>query len=361
VVLDQAVRQATSSVAGLLQVEIPMTKRSFMSLMVGVVMAFGGLSNSARAEVSEIGIALSYGIGHLPSMMMEDMKLIEKHAKAAGLGDVKVKWVRFAGASDMNSALLSGSLDFAAQGIPGLISLWARTAGTPQEVKGVAALSSLPMYLNTRNPNVKSLKDFTDRDRIAVPSIKVSVQAVTLQMAAEQVFGPGEFAKLDRLTVSLGHPDAQIALLSGRSEITAHLSSPPFQYQQLKQPGIRKVLESYDVLGGPASFNVVVTTKRFREANPKAYGAYLAALREAIETITRDRRAAAESYLRMSKDKSSIDEILAMLNDPQIMLTMTPQSTWKYATFMHKVGTIKTAPGSWKDLFFPEIHHLPGG
>lgn len=335
-------------------------KHPFMSLMVGLALVFGGFQGAARAEVSEIGIALSYGIGHLPSMMMEDLKLIEKHAKAAGLGDVKVKWVRFAGASDMNSALLSGSLDFAAQGIPGLITLWARTAGTPQEVKGVAALSSLPMYLNTRNPNVKSVKDFTDRDRIAVPSIKVSVQAVTLQMAAEQAFGPGNFAKLDRLTVSLGHPDAQVALLSGKSEITAHLSSPPFQYQQLKQPGIHKVLDSYEVLGGPASFNVVVTTKKFRDANPKAYGAYLAALKEAIETINRDKRAAAETYLRISKDKASVDEILAMLNDPQIILTMTSQNIWKYAAFMRKVGAINVAPASWKDLFFPEIHHLPG-
>ena len=337
-----------------------MMKHPFMPLMIGVALVFGGFHGPARAEVSEIGIALSYGIGHLPSMMMEDLNLIEKHAKAAGLGEVRVKWVRFAGAADMNSALLSGSLDFAAQGIPGLITLWARTAGTAQEVKGVAALSSLPMYLNTRNPNVKSVRDFTDNDRIAVPSVKASVQAVTLQMAAEQSFGPGNFAKLDRLTVSLGHPDAQVALLSGRSEITAHLSSPPFQYQQLKQPGVRKVLDSYEVLGGPASFNVVVTTKKFRDANPRAYRAYMAALQESIETINRDKRAAAETYLRMSKDKSSVDEILAMLNDPQIILTMTPQNIWKYAAFMHKVGTIKTAPASWKDLFFPELHHLPG-
>jgi len=337
-----------------------MMQRHFIPLLAGLALVIGGFHGPARAEVSEIGVALSYGIGHLPSMIMEDQNLIEKHARAAGLGEVKVKWVRFAGASDMNSALLSGSLDFAAQGIPGLITLWARTAGTAQEVKGVAALSSLPMYLTTRNPNVKSVKDFTDKDRIAVPSVKSSVQAVTLQMAAEQAFGPANFAQLDRLTVSLGHPDAQIALLSGKSEITAHLSSPPFQYQQLKQPGIRKVLDSYQVLGGPASFNVVVTTKKFRDANPKAYLAYLAALQEAVETIRRDKRAAAETYVRMSKDKSSVEEILAMLNDPQIILTTTPQNILKYAEFMQKVGTIKTAPASWKDLFFPEIHPLPG-
>ncbi len=334
--------------------------RALFALATGTALVASGMAAPARAEVSEIGIALSYGIGHLPSMMMEDRKLIEKQAKAAGLGDVKVKWVRFAGAADMNTALLSGSLQFAAQGIPGLMILWARTAGTPQEVKGVAALSSVPMYLNTRNPNVKSLRDFTDKDRIAVPSVKVSVQAVTLQMAAEKEFGPDNFSKLDSLTVSLGHPDAQVALLSGKSEINAHLSSPPFQYQQLKHPGIHKVLDSYDVLGGPASFNVVVTTKRFHDQNPKAYGAYLAALKEAVELINSDKKGAAETYLKLSREKTPLAEIVAMLNDPQILLTMTPQNTLKYAEFMNKVGTIKNKPSSWKDLFFPEIHALPG-
>ena len=324
------------------------------------MLATFGAAAPAHAEVSEIGIALSYGIGHLPSMIMEDRKLIEKHAKAAGLGDVKVKWVRFAGASDMNTALLSGRLQFAAQGIPGLITLWARTAGTPQEVKGVAALSSLPMYLNTNNPNVKSLRDFTDKDRIAVPSVKVSVQAVTLQMAAEKEFGPGNFSKLDKLTVSLSHPDAQAALLSGRSEITAHLSSPPFQYEQLKHPGIHKVLDSYDVLGGPASFNVIITTKQFRDQNPKMYAAYLAALKEAVELVNADKKGAAETYLKLSKEKTPLADILAMLNDPQIVITMTPQNIFKYAEFMYEVGTIKTKPASWKDLFFPEIQNLPG-
>jgi NitT/TauT family transport system substrate-binding protein len=261
----------------------------------------------------------------------------------------------------MNSALLSGSLDFAAQGIPGLVTLWARTAGTPQEVKGVAALSSLPMYLNTRNPNVMSVKDFTDRDRIAVPSIKVSVQAVTLQMAAEQAFGAGNFAKLDRLTVSLGHPDAQIALLSGKSDITAHLSSPPFQYEQLKQPGIHKVLDSYEVLGGPASFNVIVTTKKFRDANPKTYNAFFAALKEAVEAINRDKKAAAQRYLEWANDrKSTLDEVYAAISSPDYAFTLMPEKVFKTAEFMAKIGSVKDKPASWKDMFFPEVHNLPG-
>jgi len=27
---------------------------------------------------------------------------------------------------------------------------------------------------------------------------------------------------------------------------------------------------------------------------------------------------------------------------------------------MYKIGSIKVKPASWKDMFFPEIHNLPG-
>jgi len=27
---------------------------------------------------------------------------------------------------------------------------------------------------------------------------------------------------------------------------------------------------------------------------------------------------------------------------------------------MHRVGSIKVKPFGWKDIFFPDVHHLPG-
>jgi NitT/TauT family transport system substrate-binding protein len=224
----------------------------------------------------------------------------------------------------------------------------------------VAALDSMPLYLNTRNPNVKTIRDFTEKDKIALPAVKVSVQAVTLQMAAEKVFGEGQHGKLDALTVSMSHPDAQTALLSGQSEVTAHFGSPPFQYQQLKRPGIHTVLNSTDVLGGPTTFNVVWTTSKFRSDNPKLYAAFVSALEEATDSINKDRKAAAEAYLRISRDKDSVADILAMLNDPAIVFTMAPQNIMAYANFMAKTGMIKAKPDSWKDMFFPNVHGLAG-
>ena len=313
---------------------------------------------SVFAEAAEIKVAQQYGIGYLPLMIMEEQKLIEKYAKENGV-DVTVGWAKFAGGNVMNDALLSNSLQFASGGVGPFLTLWSRTRGS-LDVKAVSAINSMPLYLNTRNPNVRTIKDFRDTDKIALPAVKVSIQAVTLQMAAEKAFGEGQQNRLDALTVSLSHPDAQAALLSGQSEITAHFSSPPFQYQQLKNPAIHTVLNSYDVLGGPATFNVVWTTTRFRSENARLYDAFVRALDEATALINRDRKWAAEAYLRLSKDKDSVQEILAMLNDPSIVYTTTPQNVMKYVDFMLKIGAIKVRPESWKDLFFPNAHGLPG-
>jgi len=312
----------------------------------------------ARAEMSEIHVAQQYGISYLPLMIMEDQKLIEKYSKANGV-DVTVRWAKFAGGNVMNEALLSNSLQFASGGVAPFVTLWARTRGN-LDVKAISAINSMPIFLNTRNPAVKTLRDFRETDRIALPAVKVSVQAMTLQMAAEKTFGEGQQNKLDALTVSLSHPDGQAALLSGNSEITAHFSGPPFQYQQLKNPAIHTVLNSYEVLGGPSTFNVVWTTSKFKNDNPKLYDAFVKGLDEATALINRDHRWAAETYLRLSRDKDSVQEIQAMLDDPAIVYTATPQNVMKYVDFMLKIGAIKTKPDSWKDLFFPNAHNLQG-
>ena len=319
--------------------------------------AFALSSTVARAEMAEINVAQQYGISYLPMMLMEEKKLVEKHAKAAGI-DVKVGWAKFAGGNVMNDALLSGSLQFASGGVGPFVTLWARTRGN-LDVRGVGALNSMPIHLVTCNPNVKTLADFGPGDRIALPAVKVSVQAVLLQMGAEQAFGPGQQNRLDPLTVTMSHPDAMQALLSGQSEIDAHFGSPPFQYQEVAK-GSHVVLNSYDVLGGPATFNVIWTTTKFKHDNPKLYDAFVKALDEAIAEINRDKRAAAEAYLRISKDKDSVDNILKMLNDPNIVFTTTPQNIMKFAEFMAKIGAIKAKPESWREFFFPNVYSLSG-
>ncbi len=313
------------------------------------------------AEVSEVRLAQQTSMGYMQFSIMDRYKLIEKYAKAAGLGDVKVFWDTFNGPNNMNDALLAGRVDFVSGGVPGLITLWEKTAGTPQEVRGVSAMSSQPFFLNTRDPNVKSIRDLSGKDKIALPAVKVSVQAVTLQMAAAKEFGEANFSKLDELTVSVSPPDATAALLSGAGEINNVFSVPPFQYQQLEKTGIRTMLNSFDVMGGPHTFTVIWTSKKFRDANPKLYGAVFSALQEATDILNKDRRAAAQIWAESTKSKLTGDWLYdKILSNPQVQYTLVPQNTMKYADFMNKVGSTKKKPTSWKDLFFPDIHNASG-
>src|SRR4030081_1558507 len=187
----------------------------------------------SAADAAEIRLAEQFSMGYLQFNVMKRDKLIEKYAAQRGLKDFKVSWQRFNGPVAMNEALLSNSTDIVAGGVPGLITLWDKTQGTSFEVRGICALSSQPFLLNTSDPAIKSIRDFSDRDRIAVPSIKVSVQAVVLQMAVAAAFGEESYAKLDSLTVSMSPPDSTIALLTGSGNITAVFSVPPFQFRQL--------------------------------------------------------------------------------------------------------------------------------
>ena len=312
----------------------------------------------AKAEMSEVKIARQPSLGHLPLMIMEDRRLLEKNAAARGVEGLKVSYATLAGGAAMNDALLSNAIQLAAGGVPPLVLLWSRTQGSSNAVKGVSAMNSMPLLLNASNPDVKSIKDFTAKDKIALPAVKVSIQAINLQMAAEKELGPDRREELDKYTVTLSHTDGYAALLAKR-EITAHFTAAPIQELELRQPGVRTVLNSFDVMG-PSTFNVVWATSRFVEQNPKIYEAFVEALDEAIATINADKSAAAKDYVRLARDGSDAALIEQILNDPQVTFTTTPQNVGKYAEFMSRVGTIKTAPASWKDMFFPNLHGKSG-
>jgi NitT/TauT family transport system substrate-binding protein len=218
----------------------------------------------------------------------------------------------------------------------------------------------MPNKLVTRNPNVKKLEDFTEKDRIAMAGAGSSVQTIYLQMAAAKIWGADDYKKMNPLMVNLPHPEGLRALLSGSGDITAQFTSPPFQNTALENPGIHTVLNSYDVMGGPNTFLVVWATNKFREENPKAYRAVVDALKEATDAINADKKRAAEIYVKEGGGKEDVNKIFKIMSDPQIRYTMAPEKVLPFAQFMHQVGTIKNKPESWKDLFFPEVHHLQG-
>ena len=316
---------------------------------------------AAHAEVNELRISRGFGIDFLPLIVMEHDHLIEKQAKAAGIDHLKVTWRTIDGGNNINDAMLSGALDFAAIGVPGFALLWSKTQGTPQEVDGVAAVCTMAAYLNTSNPKVKTLTDFTSADRIAVPGVKTSANAIILEMGAAKAFGPKDYAKLDPLTVSMPYPEAVQAMLAGSTGIDSNFASPPFAYMELASPKIHTVTTSDAILGGPATLIMMYSTKRFHDANPKTYGVFLAALREAEQEINADKHRAAEIYVQSAKVKVDESLVQKVVEDPHNIFTVVPQNTMRYVNFMSQVHLIQHKPSDWKQMFFPEIRGEQGG
>ncbi len=328
----------------------------------GVVALVAGLALAplaAAQQKNEVSITRQPGILYLPSHVMEKQKLIEKEAAKLGVTDLKVTWAVLSGGGAQTDALLSGGVDVVNTGVGNLLLLWDRTKGG---VKGIVANSALPLQLITRNPNIKTIKDFGPNDRIAVPTLKVSTQAILLQMAAAKAFGPENTTRLDVNTVQLGHPDAAIAMMNPQHEIQSHFAAPPFSFYELKRvPGAHIVLSSPDVIGGPLTQSQFFTTVKYAEANPKVIAAIKAATFDAIDIIKKDPAGAVDIYKEVTGDKTAAADIVELLKQPGMMdWIAAPQGTMKFAEHLHKVGTLKTMPKAWTDYYLPITADLPG-
>jgi NitT/TauT family transport system substrate-binding protein len=327
--------------------------------LFGLVAAWVQVTPALAQQKTDISLSRQPGIFYMPSHIIEKQKLIEKHAAELGLSGITTKWVTFSGGGAQTDALLAGGVDILNTGTGNLLLLWDRTRGG---VKGIVATSAQPMTLISRDPNIKSLKDIGPNDKIAVPTVKISTQAIVLQIAASELFGADQWSKLDANTVQLGHPDAYAALSNAQHEVRNHFSIPPFTFLEMKNvPGAHVVLSSPDVMGGPLSQAQFFTTTKFADANPKIIQAVREATKEAQNLIRSDTKTAVEIYKEITGDKTSVEDLLAWLKEPGMMeWNLEPQGTMKFAAHLYRTGTLKTQPKAWTDYYLPVAHDLKG-
>lgn len=327
-------------------------------MLAAAAIALGLSGMPASAEVAEIKITKQPGLLFAPTLMMERHKLVEKHAAAAGVPGLKADWVLLLSGGAANDALLSGNVHVVTSGVSNLLILWGKSNG---DVKAITGVSGLPFKLVTRNPKIKTIKDYTPTDRIALPTVRMSMQSITLGIALQKAYGDDKAnEKLLANQVQMGHPDALAALLNPGHEVTSHFASSPFQEIELKNPDIHTVLESRDALGGDAHVSLAYATTKFYQENPKVVRAFMAALEEANAMIKADPKAVAATYLQMVKEKATPDEVEKLLSQPGAIYQTVPVRTMVYAEYMGKAGFIKPPPKSWKDYFFPLLHDRDG-
>jgi NitT/TauT family transport system substrate-binding protein len=271
-----------------------------------------------------------------------------------------VIWPTLGGPGALIDGLLSGQVDFGIGGAPALLTLWDKTVGTPREVRALSCVQLQPFLLVTNNAAVRTIADFGGQDRIAVPTAKISAQALCLEMAAAKLWGDAEYERLDPLTVTLPHPEAAAGVMSGKSPVNGHFSVSPFYYYELATPGVHLVLKSNDILGGAHVNGTLIASPAFVRDNPAITAAVFAAQQEANAFITASPGDAASIYVSLQKDTHGIDAMERMIIDPDNVWTTVPQKLLTFAAFMHKVGRLKHLPNSWQDLFLPNVRDAEG-
>jgi NitT/TauT family transport system substrate-binding protein len=310
---------------------------------------------AAEDKVSDFRVGRQAGLFYLSLYVMEEQSLLAKHCTRLGIAPATLRLINFGSTSAISEMLLSGSVEAVSGAITPLLTMWDKTRGA-QKVKAVTSLSNSVLYLNANDPRLKTLRDFTDQDRIALSGVGFSMQSTLLQMAAGQAFGEGQEKRLDTMTVSMPHPEGLAALLSGNAHlIAAHFTTSPFQNLELRDPHVHRVLTSTDILGGNAPAALVFTTQSIYDANPLLLQAFAAAAEEANAWIVKNPKDAAALYLRKEPQKLSVDEVTDLLTNGDIKFSTLPENSLKIAKFMAKLGRLREAPASWKDFFFPIV------
>ena len=338
-----------------------LTRRACNRLVLSLLALLPGLTvHVAAAETKEIRISQQFGLNWLALDVMIDQQMIQKRAAELGLNDVDVTLVKLSGGPAANDALLSGRVDIAGMGGTPAFILQERTAGR-QNVKAIGAVVNAPMYLITTDPAIHTMRDFSDRDRIALPAPRVSINAMVLQMEAAKLFGANNAAKFDPITVGMPHPDAAATLIAGNGEIKSYVGIFPYSDEVLaRAPGAHVVLSSYDVVGGEHNLAVLVCSEKWKTENPRAFKAVAAALEDALGYINADKRRAAELFVRTTKSKLPADEVYKIISAPDVVFASTPKKTMVFANFMHEMGLLKTKPTSWKQYFWENQYDRNG-
>lgn len=318
----------------------------------------------AAAEAGSVLIATPPGLEYLPIRVALAEGMIEAHAKKAGLDNVKVAVRRYDSGIAVNQAVLSGHADIGGTDLAELLALWDRTRGTPFEVRGMLALSAIPLAIVTSDPGIGGIKDIDARAgyRIALPETHVSIHAVILRMAAEKTFGPGQARRLDPLLMAMPAAQAATAILAGDSRIRMHVAFPPDSFRVLTAGRGRVVVRSAEIVGGAHTTAVLIAARPWKDKNPILFRAVAEALTEALAWLDQDPARAAWFHHAQSKSKQDVSEIEAMLAAAgEAPYRPEPRNTMPFATFLLRTGAIKAKAESWKDYFWESAHALDGG
>jgi NitT/TauT family transport system substrate-binding protein len=333
-------------------------KSALRSLLTAAAVLLVSAAAPASAQ-EQIKIGIGYGLAFLPIYICEDLKLVEKYAKALHVG-VRVSYQRLLGAGEVESALASGAIDIGPFGAAPLLMAWAG-ANNPKDqrrqILAVSGMTTMPLVLLSDRADVHSIADLGATDRIAMPTLSAP-QMYFLQMQSEKTFG--RYDRLRGQVVALPPAEALAALISGTGAVNTYFASPPFTQIALRDARIHPILNSAEVLGGKASFLVMGATRAAIEAHPAIPQVLDKAIDEAARIIHDAPRRAAQIYLAHEPSSAlEASDIEAVLRDNKDEFGSAVEGIQAFADFLGRHGELKTPPQSWKDIVAPALLGSP--
>lgn len=302
--------------------------------------AAGGASGGGAA--SSITIAYQPGVGYAPLLIMKQQRVLEKKFPKK-----KIQWKLLNSGAAIRDAMISKNVQVGAGGIGPFLVGWSN--GLPWKI--VMSLDEANLYLMSKKYN--SLASLKGQGKIAMPGPD-SIQSVVLRKAAQKQLGDAK--ALDPQIVSMGHPDGVQALVSG--QIAAHLTSPPFQGEELKA-GAHPIVKSYDVFG-EHTFNSVFVLSDFYKANPTFMKAFETAVANAANLLATDPDQASQVLSQETGGKIPASQMKEETTGKDITYSTKPLGFMVFGTFMKQIGLIKKVPSSASGYFFANSYTSGG-
>jgi NitT/TauT family transport system substrate-binding protein len=247
--------------------------------------------------------------------------------------------------------LLGGALQAGVVGTPSAILLTDKT----KDVKLVGSMGNFPMLFMTKSPGLKTVADLGPQDRIATVAVKTGIYSLVLQMKAAKLWGPENYDRLDKYTVTMSHADALTAMLSGSGTITVHGCSYPHALQE-QDAGAHVILDSKEVLGGAnGMITGLVASQKYCAANPKTCQALTAALIEAHQWINEDKDRAAKFFFDYGKTGETLPELQKQIKSAEVKFTIKPEGVEPFADFMFNVSKLVKSKLGYNDLVFDNL------
>ncbi len=301
------------------------------------------LTISCSRQEGSLRIAEQYGLAYAPVTIARELGFIDEALRDAGLS-VKVEWLRLGNTASIREAAVAGRVDAAFMGIPPF--LISRNGGMSWRI--ASGLNRSPLGLVTWKGDIDSPGDLERGDRIALPQ-PGSIQHILLAMAAERITGSAD--SFDRQLVTMNHPDGMQALLAKR-EITAHFTSPPYLFLELKEPGMREIISGAECFGGDFTFIVSVATEEFFRERPDVYRAFLAGLAKGMDYVRSNPEESARLLAPIYKMEAGLVE--AMLAAPGMVYEEPVIGVDSFAAFMKRAGYLPEDFASGSELFWEE-------